>query len=88
VQCCTHPLLKHKLAGLREVSCATKQFRRILNEISSLLAFTALSDIDTEMRSRSSSHGDGLPLLPARPIVTLSRVAQDGDVARREGGYH
>jgi uracil phosphoribosyltransferase len=40
----THPLLKHKLAILRDKTTTTQDFREITKEISRILAYEAMSD--------------------------------------------
>lgn len=44
---CDHPLIEHKIALLRDVNTDTKQFRELIEEISMLMAYEALKDIDT-----------------------------------------
>ncbi|HWG05085.1 MAG TPA: uracil phosphoribosyltransferase, partial [Beijerinckiaceae bacterium] len=34
-----HPLVQHKLTLMRDVSCSTKSFRQLLNEIGMLLCY-------------------------------------------------
>jgi len=43
-----HPLIKHKLALLREDDISTKQFRELASEISVLLTYEATRDLPTE----------------------------------------
>ena len=45
-----HPLLNHKIALLRDVNTAMKQFREIVCEVSTLLAYEALKDVPVEAR--------------------------------------
>lgn len=40
-----HPLIHHKLAILRDVNTSSKQFRELVQEISSLMAYEALRDL-------------------------------------------
>ena len=42
-----HPLIKHKVALLRDKNTDTKLFRELVTEITSLMAFEALSDLPT-----------------------------------------
>ena len=44
---CDHPLIEHKIALLRDVNTDTKQFPELIEEISMLMAYEALKDIDT-----------------------------------------
>lgn len=43
-----HPLIRHKIALLRDVSTNTKQFRELVEEITSLMTFEALRDVPTK----------------------------------------
>ena len=42
-----HVLIDHKMAKLRSVTTGTKEFRELIEEISTLVAYEALSDIPT-----------------------------------------
>ncbi|MDO4878648.1 MAG: uracil phosphoribosyltransferase [Neisseria sp.] len=44
-----HPLVKHKLALLREADCSTYKFRTLTGELARLLAYEASRDIETEV---------------------------------------
>lgn len=43
-----HPLVRHKLGLLRSADLGTKDFREVVGEIASLLAYEATSDLATE----------------------------------------
>ncbi len=43
-----HPLIKHKVALLRDQETHTNQFRELIEEITTLMAFEALKDIPTK----------------------------------------
>ena len=43
-----HPLIKHKIAILRDKSTGTKQFRELVEEITTLIAFEAFKEIPTK----------------------------------------
>lgn len=43
-----HPLLRHKVSVLRERSTGTKLFRELVDEISTLMAYEVLRDLETE----------------------------------------
>ena len=45
-----HPLVRHKLGLLRQVTTCTSEFRRIANEIAGLLMYEASKDLPTEPR--------------------------------------
>ncbi len=47
VFCSNHPLIQHKLALLRSVDTAPKQFREVVAEITQLLAYEATADLTT-----------------------------------------
>ena len=43
-----HPLVKHKVALLRDVNTHTNLFRELVEEITTLMAYEAFKDIDTK----------------------------------------
>lgn len=43
-----HPLIKHKIAILRDKSTGTKQFRELVEEITTLIAFESFKEIPTK----------------------------------------
>ena len=40
-----HPLVQHKLTLMRDISCGTKDFRQLLNEIAMLMAYEVTRDL-------------------------------------------
>ena len=55
-----HPLVQHKLTLMRRKDASTNSFRRLLNELSMLMAYEvtrdmALQDIETETAEASRS---------------------------------
>ena len=50
LQICTHPLVRHKLGSLRDKGTAPKEFRELTKEISTLLAYEAMSEIGMKPR--------------------------------------
>ena len=42
-----HPLIKHKITMLRKESTGNMEFRKLVSEISMLMAYEALSDLPT-----------------------------------------
>ena len=46
-----HPLIRHKLTLMRDADVSTSQFRQLLREISLLLGYEVLRDLETEMVS-------------------------------------
>ena len=45
----THPLIQHKLTFMRDQNTTTDNFRRLLREISQMLAYEVTRDLPTEM---------------------------------------
>lgn len=43
-----HPLIRHKVAIIRDKSTTTKQFREVIGEIATLMAFEAFKDVPTQ----------------------------------------
>ena len=43
-----HPLLQHKLALLRDERTGVKEFREVVEEVATLMAYEALRDLETE----------------------------------------
>jgi uracil phosphoribosyltransferase len=69
----THPLIQHKLTLMREKTRSTNSFRRLLNEISMLMAYevtrdmpTQLIDIETPLERMQS------PVIEGRKTVFVS----------------
>ncbi len=42
-----HPMIKHKLTQMRSVECGTKDFRQLLEEVASLMAYEITQDFPT-----------------------------------------
>ena len=45
----THPLVQHKLTLMRQKDCSTHDFRRLMGEISMLMAYEVTRDMPTQM---------------------------------------
>ena len=45
----THPLVKHKLTLMRQKDCSTHSFRRLMGEISMLMAYEVTRDMPTQL---------------------------------------
>lgn len=43
-----HPLIRHKVAIIRDKNTSTKQFREVISEIATLMAFEAFKDVPTQ----------------------------------------
>ncbi|MBQ6293251.1 MAG: uracil phosphoribosyltransferase [Lachnospiraceae bacterium] len=44
----THPLIKHKITMLRDVNTGTNEFRKLVEEIATLMGYEALRDLPLE----------------------------------------
>lgn len=44
----THPLIQHKISKLRDKNTGTNEFRKLVEEIATLMGFEALSDLPLE----------------------------------------
>ena len=44
----SHPLIKHKISQLRDETCKTKEFRALVEEISMLMGYEVLRDLERE----------------------------------------
>jgi uracil phosphoribosyltransferase len=62
----THPLIQHKLTLMRQKDCSTSGFRRLMSELSMLMAYevtrdmpTQLVDIETPLEAMKSPVIDG-----------------------------
>ncbi len=45
----THPLIQHKLTLMRQKDCSTSSFRRLMGEISMLMAYEVTRDMPTQL---------------------------------------
>ena len=43
-----HPLIRHKVAIIRDKATTTKQFREVIEEIATLMAYEAFKDVPTK----------------------------------------
>ena len=44
----SHPLIKHKISQLMDETCKTKEFRALVEEISMLMGYEVLRDLEME----------------------------------------
>ena len=44
----THPLIKHKITMLRDINTGTNEFRKLIEEIATLMGYEALRDLPLE----------------------------------------
>ncbi|WP_269790888.1 uracil phosphoribosyltransferase [Stenotrophomonas sp. Iso1] len=52
-----HPLVQHKIGLLRDAAMSTKDFREVVNELGTLLAYEATADLDTETHTTAGWAG-------------------------------
>jgi uracil phosphoribosyltransferase len=66
-----HPLVAHKLTTLRDRTTASPEFRRLADELVTLLAYEATRDVRVEIASISTpvSDTEGVTLSRPRPLV-------------------
>lgn len=68
-----HPLLQHKLSLMRDKTCSTAKFRRLLREISLFLAYEALRDLPlTTRRVETPLEAMDAPVLAGKKLVFVS----------------
>lgn len=72
----THPLVKHKMALLRDQRTDPKKFRELLREISVLIAYEATADLMTEEATVTTPLGqaNGLRLRERIGLVPILRA--------------
>ncbi|MCH5642628.1 uracil phosphoribosyltransferase [Gordonia sp. ABSL49_1] len=77
-----HPLVQHKLTLMRRKETSTNDFRRLLNEISMLMAYDVLHDIpmheitiDTPLETTTASVIDGKKLVFAAVLRAGTGIA-------------
>ena len=65
-----HPLVAHKLSLLRDKRTPTAQFRHLVREVSLLLGYEVLRDLQTELRDIETPVGPArVPLLKGKKLV-------------------
>ncbi len=68
-----HPLVQHKLSLMRSVDTPSAQFRRLLQEISHLLGFDALRDLELTTKTiRTPMTEMEAPVLKGKKLVFVS----------------
>ncbi len=69
----THPLVQHKLSLMRDKTASTSSFRRLLREISMLLAYEVTRDLPLEARRIETPLGPmEAPVLAGRKLALVS----------------
>ncbi len=68
-----HPLVRHKLTLMRDKGTSTSGFRRLLREISHLLAYEVTRDLPTTTTSVETPMGEmEAPILAGKKLVLVS----------------
>jgi uracil phosphoribosyltransferase len=73
-----HPLVAHKLTALRDVRTDTPTFRRLTDELVTLLAYEATRDIRVEPVSVNTPIGTAEGVKLARPVPLMVPVLRAG----------
>lgn len=69
----SHPLVQHKLTLMRDKATSTGKFRRLLREISQLLAYEITRDLPLEMRQIATPMGSmEAPVLAGKKLALVS----------------
>jgi len=69
----SHPLVQHKLSLMRDKTASTASFRRLLREISLLLAYEITRDLDmTTMRIETPLQPMDAPVLEGKKLALIS----------------
>lgn len=73
-----HPLVRHKIGLLRDASLNTKDFRELVTELGSLLAYEATRDLSTERTVRQGWAGEVEVERIAGAKITLVPILRAG----------
>ena len=73
-----HPLVQHKIGLLRDASLNTKDFRELVKELGSLLAYEATADLETEAATMSGWAVDVQVQRIAGAKITLVPILRAG----------
>ncbi len=73
-----HPLVQHKIGLLREASLNTKDFRELVTELGTLLAYEATADLETEPETMAGWAGDVQVQKIAGAKITLVPILRAG----------
>ena len=69
----THPLIQHKLTFMRDENTTTDNFRRLLREISQMLAYEVTRDLPTEMVAiRTPLTAMSAPVISGKKLCLVS----------------
>ncbi|WP_045233322.1 uracil phosphoribosyltransferase [Deinococcus pimensis] len=68
-----HPLLQHKLALMRDVNTGPKEFRELAAEVTLLLAYEAMRDLETEPVTLRTPITEGeFPMLAGKKLAVIA----------------
>jgi uracil phosphoribosyltransferase len=73
-----HPVLAHRVAQLRDRHTDGDTFRRLVTEVSGLLAYEALRDLGTEETAVDTPVADGAPARRVAEVVLLVPILRAG----------
>ncbi len=74
-----HPLVAHKLSLLRDKRTPTAQFRHLVREVSLLLGYEVLRDLQTELRDIETPVGPArVPFLAGKKLVLVPILRAGG----------
>ena len=69
----THPLVQHKLSRMRDVSTGVKEFRELAGEVSLLLAYEAMRDLELTPERLSTPIEEGeFPMLSGKKLALVA----------------
>ena len=77
----THPLIQHKLTLMRQKDCSTNSFRRLMGEISMLMAYEVTRDMPTQLIDIET------PLEPMKSPVIDGKKTVFVSIMRAGGGF-
>lgn len=69
----THPLIQHKLSLMRDVTTGVKEFRELAAEVSMLLAYEAMRDLEVTPTRLSTPIEEGdFPMLSGKKLALVA----------------
>lgn len=68
----THPLIKHKITMLRDINTGTNEFRKLIEEIATLMGYEALRDLPlTEIQVTTPIERCYSPIIAGRKLAIV-----------------
>lgn len=68
-----HPLVQHKLSLMRDVNTGPKEFRELAGEVTLLLAYEAMRDLETEeVRLQTPIQSGEFPMLAGKKLAVVA----------------